>query len=137
MTRVFGALHVKARFLCVIRNPYDTITTMSLKDGVCLEDATAQYMRLWEATALARKAVPPEVWLDIRHESLVSDVRATLQSVLQFVGLTADEEYLECCTKLVFPRVRQTRETGNWPTRLIDQVSRWLERYPQFSSYSF
>jgi hypothetical protein len=137
MSRVLKVLGDKGRFISVLRNPYDTITTMAVRGRMSLERAASEYFALSEANARARIQVPASAWLDVRHESLVEQPRGTLRTVLRFLGQSADAAYLDRCSQLIFPEPRRTRDAGAWTAPLRDRVATNLERFPSFAGYAF
>jgi hypothetical protein len=137
MSRVLKVLGDKGRFISVLRNPYDTITTMAVRGRISIQAATSEYFALCEANARARTQVPASAWLDVHHESLVAQPRDTLRMVLQFLSQSANAAYLDGCSRLVFPEPRRTRDAGTWTEPLRDQVATNLERFPWFAGYAF
>jgi len=137
MQRILEALGEKARFVSVLRNPYDTITTMATRAGSGLREATDEFLALCEANERARSQAPPQAWLDVHHEALVAQPRDTLRSVVEFFGQSVDDAYLDACSQLIFPQPRHTRDQREWSGAMKDYVSGNLERYPEFSDYAY
>jgi Sulfotransferase family len=137
MPRVLEMLGEKARFVSVLRNPYDTITTMAARARGSLRDAADEFLALCEANARARRQVPAAAWLDVHHEALVARPHDTLRTVVEFFDQSADQAYLDACSRLIFPQPRRTRDAGDWTGAMKDYVSGNLQRYPWFSGYAF
>jgi len=137
MARILDKLGDMGRFVSVLRNPYDTITTMATRAGSGLREATDEFLALCEANARARSQVPAEAWLDVHHETLVAQARETLRAVVEFFGQSADAAYLDACTQLIFPQPRRTRDQREWTDAMKDYVSGNLEPYPEFSGYAY
>jgi hypothetical protein len=137
MAPVLDALGDKARFVSVLRNPYDTITTMAARAGSSLRVASDEFLALCEANERARAQVKTEAWLDVHHEALVAQPHDTLRTVVEFFGQSADQAYLDACSQLIFPQPRRTRDEGDWTGAMKDHVSGNLQRYPWFSGYAF
>jgi hypothetical protein len=137
MAGILEMLGDMGRFVSVLRNPYDTITTMATRAGSGLREASDEFLALCEANERARNQVPAQAWLDVHHEALVAQPRETLRSVVEFFGQSADDAYLDACTKLIFPQARRTRDQREWTGEMRDYVSNSLERYPWFSGYAY
>ncbi|MGJ6964057.1 sulfotransferase family protein [Streptosporangium sp. G11] len=45
------------------------------------------WKRLMDATEVARAALPPELWLQVRYEDLLADPRKQTDTILEFLGL--------------------------------------------------
>jgi hypothetical protein len=137
MARILERLGDQGRFVSVLRNPYDTITTMATRARSSLREATDEFLTLCVANERARAQIPAEAWLDVRHEALVAQPRETLRSVVEFFGQSADDAYLDACMQLIFPQPRRTREQVEWTGAMKRYVSDNLDRYPWFSGYAF
>jgi len=136
--RVPGALGVPVRWIHVLRNPFDNISTLALRGRrKDLESGISDYFRLVEGVANLRAEVGVEALLDLRHEDLVADPRATLRRLAAWLDLEAPEDWLEACAGVVFDAPRRTRENAPWTPEQIERVTKELERHSFFSGYRF
>lgn len=124
-----------ARFIHVIRNPFDCIATMAARSTLSLHDAADEFFTLCEANRRARSVVPPSAWQDLQLEALIADCRPHLQRLCRFLGVEADERYVAACERLVFRSPRRSREQVQWPAELIDAVRDRMARFDWLTPY--
>ena len=127
----------KHKFIHVIRNPFDSISTLSARNKMTLEEATTYYFALCGKVGKARINIAQENWFDIKLEDLIADPQAWLARLCQFLGQETTANYLQDCSSVVFKSARQTRFTAQWTHRLIGSVETEVAKYPWLSNYSF
>ena len=125
------------RFIHVIRNPFDCISTMAMRAGIELRAAADEFLALCEANRQAREAIPANAWKDLRLEQLIEQPRLALRELCEFLGVKADDRYLGQCAKLVFPSPHESRRTVDWPASLVAEVSMRIRALPWLDGYRF
>jgi len=130
----FGA---KARFIHVIRNPFDCIATIAARGRIGLLQATEQFFSLCEANRIARDVVPAGAWQDVYLETLIEHPRPVLASLCAFLGQGAGEAYLDACAELVFSSPRRSRDGVTWPTDLAAEIVQHMQSFPWLREYGF
>jgi hypothetical protein len=128
---------VEHKFLHVIRNPFDNITTCSARNNISLADAIGYYFSLCETVAQTRRKVGEANWLDIWHESLIDDPRLWLTRLLGFLGQQPTEEYLRDCASIIYKEPNRTRYSAPWTPQLIRRVEAENKKYRHLSGYAF
>jgi hypothetical protein len=138
LDRLIDSVDVETRFVHVVRNPFDNITTIFEKTMADrgLEAAVEEYLRLCATVDTIRRRLGPAVVLDVRHEALLAEPRDELRTVCHFVGLEAADDYLDDCADILFPSPRRTREHVDWPPALVERVSEAISRYEFLKGYS-
>jgi Sulfotransferase family len=125
------------RYVHVVRNPYDNVSTMTVRRGRALEQAVGGYFADCETLVRLRATIGAERLLTMRHEDLIADPRAQLADACRFVGIDASPEYLDACAGILFSNPSRTRESVDWPPELVDRVARDIERFDFLAGYSF
>lgn len=126
-----------ARFLHVIRNPFDCISTMAARGGVELRVAAERFLALSGANRRARQMVPAEAWKDVRLEQLIERPEDVLRQICDFLGVHADGMFVGRCRKLIFPAPRESRRAAAWPDALLADLSGRLREFPWFNGYRY
>lgn len=121
----------------VVRNPFDNITTLSLKHGRDLSDSIRFYFSLCETVARVKDRSDTRSVLELRHEDIVRAPEATLIELCGFLGLSAPEAYVRDCAALLHEAPHRSRHRLAWRPELIDQVAREIERYPFLEGYAY
>ena len=138
LERIAGA---PLRIIHVTRNPYDIIARLSLitHEGVperSVSAATGLFARLARINdrLIASRQHPV---LTIRHESFVRQPKQELRATCEFLGVEAEEPYLDACAKLVFSSPKRTRELIEWTNDEVAAVREVIARHPFLDGYSF
>lgn len=128
---------ISTRFVHVLRNPYDNITTMSLRAYSSLESTIGIYFSLCEAVAGIRRRVGPAELIDVRHEDFVARPAESLRRLTGFLGLSATDAYVGGCAEAIYRAPHQSRWRAAWTPELVDEVRRRAERYDFLEGYRY
>lgn len=126
---------VPVRFLHVTRDPLDNISSIAAR-AETLEHAIAGYVDLCEMNERLLAALGPDEVLTLRHEDLVTDPRAVLIRLCEFMGLQVEEAWLEACAGVVFDAPHRTRTSQPWSPELIESVRAQMRRFDFLQSYA-
>jgi hypothetical protein len=137
LDRLRETVDVETRFVHVVRNPYDNITTHAFRNEFSLEEAIERYMRLCRGVAAVKERVGSDDVLDVRHESFIEDPPETLRRLCEWLGVKADADYLEDCSSIVFDSPRKTRFDGPWTPSLISDVRDRIAGFEWLKGYSY
>jgi hypothetical protein len=134
-------------FIHVIRNPFDTITTMVLRtlekenitkipSGMDLLPYVNGYFKRVE-TISALKENKRIKMIDIYHEDFIKNPRQILKDLLSFLEVEIFEEYFEKCSIIVYTEPHKSRLDVEWPEELLNFVQEYISRYAFLSRYTF
>jgi len=129
------------RILHVTRNPYDCIARMSLitKSGVP-ERSVSGAIDFFSGLADTNDkliAEGKEPVLTVRHESLISRPQAELRRACEFLGVGADDSYLDACAAIVFAAPQHTRDLIEWTEEELEAVQQVIDRHAFLAGYSW
>ncbi len=128
---------VPVRMVHVVRNPFDTITTISRKRSrTSLSKTAGMYLDRCE-TNWRLMEDRGEAIATIHLEDMIADPRQHLIDLARFVGVTPDKEYVDACARILFSKPRQTKSSVDWPDELIDWVTQRIDKYPFLRGYNF
>lgn len=133
---ILDALAAKGRFVHVIRNPYDCISSLSLRGGKDLRAASRDFFGLCEVNARARQSIGAQAWTDVFLEELIQRPRRSMRALCNFFGEDADSTYLAGCADLVFQVPQRSTRPSSWDAALIREVDERLKPYPWFDGYN-
>lgn len=143
LRRLRTTVGVPVRVIHVVRNPYDIITTGLRRreergESTTLEEAMAWGVRSLQMVERVMADLPPETVHTVRLEDLTADPVPALERICRHLGVAADPEYLERCSRLVFPAPRRTRDSGVWTADRVDRVrTEMIDRFGFLGGYSF
>ena len=123
------------RFLHCVRHPLDVIATKTQRNRLNLEQNIPVYYKLEELAVRLGDQVGAENYQRIHLEELVGDPRRVIQDVVQFLGLSVDEEYLQACQAAVFDRPRQSRQAIEWPPQALAEAQRQALQHEHLKVY--
>ena len=137
-SRVSERLGVPVRWIHVVRNPFDNISTLALRGRrTDLDSAIDDYFRLLDGAAKLRGRVSAEDLLDLHSEALIADPAATLRGLASFLGLEAPEEWVAACASILFDSPNRTRADAPWTPAQIERVSKEMARHEFLAGYDF
>jgi hypothetical protein len=136
--RLKRLVKIPIKFIHVIRNPYDNITTMTHRRELTrLAPMIQGYFENCDKVAIIKKVAGDGAVLDIRQEDLIKDPTTTLQTVCGFLELETDDGYLRDCTSILFQSPKRTRASIAWSPSEISEVAQRIERYSFLHGYNF
>ncbi len=130
-------MDIPIKFIHVIRNPYDNITTIASRKGANLEYGINLYFKNCEAVKFLKTKVSENNIYDVRHESLIDDPRTTLKEICAFLEVEAPKDYLEDCADIIFKSPKKTRLNSHWSNELIELVKNKISKLEFLRGYSY
>jgi hypothetical protein len=129
-------LQVQTKYIHVLRNPYDVISTLHLRQRTPLLQAVDHFFQRCEAVAYIKERVPEHV-IELRHEAFIADPEAALRNLCSFIGLGGDDVYYDACASIVFRSPHQSRREIDWPSGLIETIARKSSPFHFLDGYSY
>jgi len=134
---LLNRFRAKIRFIHVIRNPYDIISTMALRRERPLESLCDLFFEIVEDVNKTRRRCPNGAIHDLRHEDFIADPKGELRNLCAFLNLESAGDYLDACARIVYKSPHKSREKIAWNPELIASVKERMERIPYLRGYSF
>jgi hypothetical protein len=116
------------RFVHVMRNPFDNISTMSKRRDWTLEQATDIYFSLADTVAEVKRRAGESHVIDVRHEAVIADPKGSLKELCGFLGVIPTDDYLDDCAAIVYQTAHQSRHEAPWTAELRDAVQGRIDR---------
>lgn len=135
LDRLARTLGVPLFMLHHVRDPFDNIATMALRELRTLPDAADKYFMRADAVAAVARRHDPAAWRLTHHEDLVAAPHATLAELASWLGLAPDPTWVEACAALVFPSPRRSRDQVPWTPALVADVQRRMAAHPHLARY--
>lgn len=124
------------KFVHVIRNPYDPIAVMMIRGRRTFENALENYFSSCQMLVGLRDRIPGENLLPVKYEEFVASPKSSLANICGFLGLEANESYLDACAGIVHA-VDRSRQLVEWKPEWIESVRQMIERYDFLQGYTF
>ncbi len=131
--------NVNIKFIHVYRNPYDVIAT-KVKYGrrkQTLPERINEYLETAGGIDIIKQKVGKENVFDIQLEKFIESPRATLKGLCKFLGVSAPNDYLDSCVKVVFKKPNITRHDIEWSEPLIKKVKHEINKVEHLKQYSY
>jgi len=126
----------KIKYIHIIRNPYDNITTISKKHfNNDLKKAIDLYFYFCKANYYIKSQ--NENIMDIKHESFIDDPKNCLKKICGFLDLDAPTDYLDDCSQIVYKNPRKRRFEINWSSENKEIVKKKINEFDYLQGYSF
>lgn len=123
------------KIIHVIRNPFDTITTMAHSSS--LERASKRYFYLCEGTKKLKGIHPEDNWLDLKHENLIQNPIHTLEKLYNFLEEEASPSLLEDCKNIIYQSPHKSRYKKSRTDQTIQVVRHQMQDYPFLNGYTY
>ena len=138
MERLRARVGIEIKFIHVVRNPYDNISTLFLKSkGRDLSECIDYYFSMADGVADLKKRIADREIVDVLHESVIHDPVCSLRNLCGFLGVDAPRDYLDDCASVVFDSPHKTRRNAPWNAELVEVVGKKMKGYPFLAGYSF
>ena len=135
LQKILGSIQLK--LILILRNPYDTISTMNIRAGRELESGLTQYFANCATMHEMQDLIPPENLLVMRHEDLLRNPDTHLRQLCALLELPAAEEYMQACSSILYTSPAASRTKIAWSPEMIHKVEAQIERYPFLKGYSY
>lgn len=137
---------VPVKFVYVVRNPYDNISTISREglfnpkhDGSrdLLRCAIENYFDRARAMRDFLRRVEVSDVHEMRHEAFVENPGRHVRELCGFLGLDAPEDYLRACASVVSESPTRSRQRVEWDEASIEDVRRRIGGFEFLRGYSY
>lgn len=127
----------EVRFVHVVRNPFDNISTMMIRGGRTFDGAFERYFSNCAALDRLRPRIGADHLFTLRHEDLLADPRWHLAEAGRFLGLESDGDHLEACASILYRSPAMSREAIAWAGPMKDRVRQAIEEYGFLAGYRY
>jgi len=128
---------LKTKFVHVVRNPYDNISTISYRKGLSLADSINFYFSLCETVKSVTEQLASSDLFELRHETFVDRPQVKLKELCHFLGQDAPQDYLDDCAVIVHKSPHQSRHDASWDQDSIGLVKKRIAEFSFLQGYSF
>lgn len=134
---IAGTVGVPVKYVHMVRNPFDNITTMALRTNSTLEAEIQHYFELCRINQNIAGRLKEQNLLEIRHEDLIRDPGEILRKLTDFLNVSCPEDYIRACSAIVSKKTSITRKKVTWPQPLIDSVHATIQDYGFLTHYAY
>ena len=146
---------VPIKIFHVVRNPYDTISTMTLRHekgyrkvkklGKAVEPSYEslsqrinEYFEMVDAyESLVRANLPNVEFKDVWSDDMIRDPKSVLRDLCAWLEIECANSYVRHCASIVARVPSKTRELIKWPPKQKEEVKEAMKKYSFFHRYSF
>ena len=135
------------KIIHVVRNPYDTITTMARRsfeksgsNGELSTDFLAAFIdKYFDRAAVVQKLKDEGEFdiLDLYHEDMIKDSGSMLTKLLDFLEVKIPDNYIARCSDSIYKEPHKSRLEFDWSDDLKIKVRENLEKYSFMEHYRF
>ena len=135
LDRLRVTVGVPLRIIHVHRHPLDTVGRMVRAEKWSPERATDLYLPFTRTVADLRARVAHDEWLDLGLEHLIAEPRAELERLCRFLGVEAEDGYVDACQALVHPEPSHSRREVPWDVADVERLREALSDIPVLGDY--
>ncbi len=140
-------LQLPLKYIHVIRNPFDIITTMTRRSfeklnkerepgNLELLSFIKNYFNRVETVNQLKKGGSLNIY-DLYHEDFIINPGNELKSLLDFLGMCNTGNYIDNCAKIVYDEPHKSRQNIEWSDDLIHFVENQIKKYSFLQRYSW
>ncbi len=147
LTKLETIIKIKPKLIHIIRNPFDIITTETLRRVEYRKinntpnhlDLLVEIRKFFQRAENIKKLKTDNKYeiYDLYHEKTISEPINSLKNLITFLGLTANNNYLNNCATIINSIPNKSRLKFHWPKELIDFVTNEIHKYEFLRHYNF
>jgi hypothetical protein len=130
-------IDTQIKFLHITRNPYDVISTFTIKENVDLITAIELYFLVCKAVQQLKEKIDKKDIFELSHESFINNPKKYLGEICNYLGVNIYDDYLRNCASIVYKSPHQSRHKIEWSDREFALVQKNIDKYSFLSNYSF
>jgi len=123
------------KFIHVVRNPFDNISTMMIRGGRTQENAQAVYLGGCQRLVALRARIRAERLMTLRHEDLIEAPVERLRDACRFLGIEPSGEYLDACAGILFASPSLSRTSVEWSAGRVAELEAAIARFDFLAGY--
>lgn len=128
---------ISIKFIQVIRNPFDPISLSMVRGKRTFENASYHYFTHCDTLTTLRKQIITSDLLAIRYEDFIHQPEDYLLQLCRFLGIEANNDYLEACTSILHNSPDRSRRIIEWDSKWINYVQDRIYQYDFLEGYTF
>lgn len=128
---------VDAKFIQVIRNPFDPMSVMMVRGQRSFENALEHYFNYCDTLLAVRKQLDSSNLIAVRYEEFVQQPQERLSEVCHFLGVGVTADYLAACAAILHESPERSRDMVTWQPEWIEAVERRIEQVDFLAGYCY
>ncbi|MCP5054187.1 MAG: sulfotransferase [bacterium] len=135
--RLTDTFPLRHKFIHVLRNPFDSITTLSLAVKKEIKPIFQLFTGIWKEMPRLKQSIPPGDLFELRHEECIAAPKQWLTRLCEFLGQDIPPGYLEDCASIVKSEPSKSRFKVSWSPEDIAAVEEEIKRHSFLAGYSY
>lgn len=141
LTKFQNEIDLPIKFIHVIRNPFDMITTtkfrLEKKDNrkKSLNSIISSFEIMFRKANKIRKYNID--FIDVYHENVIKKPDSEIKRMLDFLDLEIYEGFIPNCKKIIYDNPNKSRYNINWTDNQIKRVNDLIQQYDFLNGYSY
>jgi hypothetical protein len=123
------------RYIHVVRDPFDNISTMMIRGERTFESALDRYFETCAALVDVSGLIGMDRIHTLFHESFIARPAEELRRLCAYLGLEESVAYTEACTKVVYSSPSRSSSRIAWDAAMIDRVRDRMAEYAFLQRY--
>jgi len=149
LQKLKDVVKVPIKFVHIVRNPFDNIATMAIKNvtrnsldswkfqELDVQATVDRYFSVCESVMKVKSMVDAVNVLDLRYEDFIEDPKTHLHELCLWLGVEPSTSYLDACANIVFESPHKSRHRLKWNTAIKQEIEDKMLLFPFFEGYSF
>ena len=117
------------RFIHVVRNPYDNITALAKEKAMSISRAVQFYSQLCKINQMIISRVDSSRIFELHHDDFIADPQLQFTRLCEYLGVSADKEYLEACALIVDPEIHKKESSADCPPEVTGEIKQLISEF--------
>jgi hypothetical protein len=136
LAKLRTAVSLDHRFVHIIRNPFDNIATLAIRQGRDVARVAEWYLSLCRTNQRIRQELQAQV-IDLHYEDFLQAPATWLRRLCEFLGVSPEQTYLNACCEIVNPTPHKSRHEVAWASGVRQAVEHEQRSCEFLRRYSF
>lgn len=137
LDRLLSTFDVPVRWIHVVRNPWDNISTVQKKHRTDLQTSAAAFFAVAETVDQVVRRVGRQAVHRLTQEELTAEPERVLRDLSAFLGMAPDPAWLQASAGLVWSKPSRARDRVQWNPGLHGAIRKLAARHDWLAHYRF
>jgi hypothetical protein len=132
-------INCNIKFIHVVRNPFDTISTMTIRNllGLSLKNRIDYYNQVCEAAYFLQNKLESSSLITVKHEDFLAEPGRLIGEICSFINIDTCNNYIESCNSIINPIPHKSRNKIDWSNEQITFIKSLIEKYDFLKDYQY
>jgi len=133
--KLLSCCPVPIKIIRCVRNPYDVISTRTVRNGLSLTENMDRYFEIERNASLLTKEFKPAGVHYVYHEELINNTEHTIKGLLNFLNLELSKSLLNSYSSMIYKSPNLSRYKLKWSDDELLKAEEAAQKIPHLGFY--